>query len=273
MRIEAEIVAVGKEILLGDVLDTNSHWLCGQLTEMSIAVRRVCQVEDDRDIIAGAVRAAFRRGVDVIVTTGGLGPTGDDMTLEALAQALERDLVDDPLALEWVRKKYEELTAKEYVDSSAMTSTRKKMARLPVGGEPLRNEVGAAPGVLIEYSDCIIVSLPGVPEELKDIFTREVRPVLSALTRGGTYLEWQVTIDCGDESVLAPLLVTVNEKWPEVYVKSRARRFGPDIKFLVTLSAVGDDESEVESLLTSAWRNLRQALTREEIKVLDVIRD
>ncbi len=270
MRIEAEIIAVGNEILLGDVLDTNSHWLCGQLTEMGIAVRRVCQVEDDLNIIAEAVRSALHRGGDVVITTGGLGPTADDLTLEAVAAALDRELVLHPLAFCWVKKKYKELAVKGYVDSSDMTPTRKKMARLPVGAEALRNEEGAAPGVLAEYGDRIIISLPGVPEELKDIFMRGVHPVLTALAKGSTYLEWKVTIDCGDESVLAPLLGALNEEWPEVYVKSRARRFGPHVNFLVTLSAAGDDRPSVECLLALAWQDLRRALAREGIDVLDI---
>ncbi|MGM0400276.1 MAG: competence/damage-inducible protein A [Chloroflexota bacterium] len=272
MKVEAEIVAVGNEILLGDILDTNSHWLCGQLTGMGIAVRRVCQVEDDPDVIAEVVRSALRRGVDIVITTGGLGPTMDDVTLEALAQALDRELYIHPVALEWVKEKYEELAAKGYVDSPSMTSTREKMARLPSGADPLRNEVGAAPAVLVECDGRIVVSLPGVPEELKDIFMRSVHPALAALTKGGTYLEWRATIDCGDESVLAPLLAAVNEEWPGVYIKSRARRFGPDVKFLVTLSAVGDERSRVESLLRSAWQDLQETLAKEGIGVLDITR-
>lgn len=270
MRSEAEIIVVGNEILLGDVLDTNSHWLCGQLTEMGTAVRRVCQVQDDMNIIAEAVRSALHRGADIIITTGGLGPTTDDMTLPSLAQALDRELKVHPLAFQWVEEKYRELAVRGYVDSPTMTPAREKMARLPTGAEPLRNEEGAAPGVLVEYDDGIVVSLPGVPEELKGIFVRGVRPVLGALTKGGAYLEWRTTIDCGDESVLAPLLAAVNQESPEVYVKSRARRFGPDVKFLVTLSAVGDDRPAVESLLASAWQDLQQALTDEGIDVLDI---
>ena len=268
MRVEAEIIAAGKEILQGDVLDTNSHWLCGKLTEMGITVRRVCQVEDDLDTIEGAIRSALDRGTDVIITTGGLGPTVDDVTLEALAQALDRELALHPLAFQWVKEKYEDLAAKGYVDSPEMTPERKKMARLPTGAQPLRNKEGAAPGVLVEQEEGIVASLPGVPEELKDIFARGLCPVLVTLTEGDTYLEWQVTVDCGDESVLAPLLAAVSEDWPGVYIKSRARRFGPDINFLITLSAFGADRAEVESRLTSAWQDLQRPLADKEIEVL-----
>lgn len=96
--------------------------------------------------------------------------------------------------------------------------------------------------------------------------------MLAALTKGDVYLEWRVTIDCGDESVLAPLLATVSEEWPEVYVKSRARRFGPEVEFLVTLSAVGDDQPMAESLLSSAWQDLEQALAKEGIDVVDIVK-
>ncbi|MEA3407946.1 MAG: molybdopterin-binding protein [Chloroflexota bacterium] len=272
MKIEAEIVVAGNEILLGDVLDTNSHWLCGELTEMGIVVRRVCQVRDDLSAIEGAIRSALSRGADVIITTGGLGPTADDVTLEALAQALGGELAVHPLALQWVVEKYRDLAAKGYVDSPEMTPERRKMARLPAGAQPLRNEEGAAPGVLIRRGDGIIISLPGVPEELKGIFARGVRPVLSVLAGKGVFLEWHATVDCGDESVLAPLLATVNEKWPGVYVKSRARRFGPDGEFLVTLSASGHDQEGAAALLESAWQDLEGALGDKGIDVLDLER-
>jgi molybdenum cofactor synthesis domain-containing protein len=272
VSVAAEIIAVGNEILLGDVLDTNSHWLCGKLTEMGIAVQRVCQVRDDTDAIGEAIRSALHRGAEVVLTTGGLGPTTDDVTLESVAQALGRELTMHELALQWVRQKYEDLAEKGYVDSSEMRPERKKMARLPAGAQPMRNKEGAAPGVFVACEDRVIVSLPGVPEELKGIFSRDVQPMLDALAGESTYLEWRVTVDCGDESVLAPLLAAVNEEWPDVYIKSRARRFGPDVRFLVTLSAAGDDREAVESLLASSWQDLKGTLAEEDIEVLELER-
>ena len=148
-----EIVAVGNELLLGDVLDTNSQWLCRRFTGLGARVQRVTMVGDDEAIIAGVVRGALERGARLVVTTGGLGPTEDDLTLRAVAAALGRPLVEHPGAREMVARTYAELARRGHVASAEMTPARLKMARLPEGAEPLANGVGAAPGALVRLAD------------------------------------------------------------------------------------------------------------------------
>ncbi len=135
MTVWGEIIAIGNEVLLGDVLDTNSHWLCVQLTGLGALVRRVTQVRDELMAIQQAVEAALGQGTQLVITTGGLGPTHDDLTLQAVSRALGRDLEIDPLAFSWVRERYRELNQAGYVASPEMTEPRIKMARLPVAAE------------------------------------------------------------------------------------------------------------------------------------------
>ncbi|MBC7235316.1 MAG: competence/damage-inducible protein A [Chloroflexi bacterium] len=260
-----EIIVIGNEILLGDVLDTNSHWLCKQLVGLGALVRRVTQIGDERETIADTLSAALRRGAGLVVTVGGLGPTEDDLTLSSVAQALGRPLAEHSQARRWVEAKYAELARAGHVASAEMTPARLKMAHLPQGAEPLRNDVGAAPGVLLRGEGWVIVCLPGVPEEMKHIVHNALRPTLSELFGQGYYAEWQVRADIGDESTLAPLLQQVAAKHPEVYIKSRARRYGADVRFTITLSTRGRSAQEVSARLAAAWEYLYERLAGEGI--------
>jgi len=262
-----EIIAIGNELLLGDTLDTNTSWLCRTFTGLGGRVERAVLVRDDRPAIVREIRGALERGVQLLVTSGGLGPTDDDLTLQAVAEALERPLVLNERALALVRETYERLAAAGYVADAQLTESRVKMARLPQGAEPLENPVGAAPGVLLRLDRTTLVSLPGVPAELKAIVTGPLRPIWQELFGAGVFREREVIALCRDETVLAPILREVAERHPEVYIKSRAREFGPDIRFRITLSLSGRDPASVEAQLEEAARDLRDALRRAHIEV------
>jgi nicotinamide-nucleotide amidase len=267
-----EILVIGDEILLGDVLDTNSHWLCQQLTGLGARVRRITQIGDDAITIAETLRDALERDAQIIIAVGGLGPTEDDRTLAAVAEALERPIVEHPVAKQWVENTYRELARAGHVPSDNLMSeeaqrSRLKMAHLPQGAEPLYNQVGVAPGVLLRNECRMIVCLPGVPDEMKDIFQHALEPTLHNLLGAGRYAEWRVRAAIGDESVLAPLLRQISAEYPDVYIKSRARRFGEDRHFTITLSARGrGDGSDVEKRLEKAWQSLQRRLADEGIE-------
>jgi len=144
-----EIIAIGNELLLGDVLDTNTHWLCRQISALGGRVQRGALIPDDPQAIAETLQAALQREPDLIVLTGGLGPTSDDKTLASVATALGRPLELNQQALAMVRATYERLAARELVHDAELSEVRRKMAYLPRGAEPLHNPVGAAPGVLL----------------------------------------------------------------------------------------------------------------------------
>lgn len=263
-----EIIAIGNELLIGDVLDTNTQWLCRHITGLGGRVTRSTMIPDDRDIIAGALRDAIGRGAQVIFTTGGLGPTADDMTLSAVAQALGRPMEEIPQALEMVQATYTRLAKAGLVADDAMTEERRKMAILPAGAEPLFNPVGAAPGVVLREREATIICLPGVPAELKGIFEESLQPLLRELYGEGYYAERVLQVDCGDESVLAPLVNAVAARHKNVYVKSRAKAYGPGVRLKITLSARGEGRPAVTALLDHALEDLQRELERVGIEII-----
>jgi nicotinamide-nucleotide amidase len=263
----AEIVAVGNELLIGDVLDTNTNWLCKQITGLGGQVTRAVMVGDDLEAIGREIRGALARGAEVIFTTGGLGPTADDMTLAAVAQATGCPLELNDEAQEMVRLRYQELADQGFVADEVLTEARLKMAILPRGARPVFNPVGAAPTVVLEIGDSTLIALPGVPREIKGIFEGPLGPTLEALFGEGIFVEKVTIVDCQDESVLAPILQQVAEAHPAVYIKSRAKRFGPQVKLRVTLSRAGRQRAEVERAIDQALGDLRGGLAKAGITI------
>ena len=217
------LITVGYEILDGKILDTNSKWLAERITSMGGRVYRMITVGDDVDEIAWAVRESIRGGVDWIITSGGLGPTYDDLTLKGVAKALKRKLVLSRRALEMLKRRYEELYERGVIPSPELTPQRIKMAMLPRGGRPLRNEVGSAPGVLLRSGRTRIACLPGVPSELKSIFENEVKPLIEKSLRRVYRVERWFEVRGIAESTLAPKLEILRSRNPDVYIKSHPR--------------------------------------------------
>lgn len=244
-----EIVSAGNEVLIGDVLDTNTNWLCGEITSRGGLVRRTVMVRDDVEAIASEIRAALVRRPAVLFTVGGLGPTSDDRTLEGVARALDVPLKLHPEADRLVAAKYAEFFALGHVPFAEMNSSRRKMARLPAGAEPIPNPVGGAPGVVRRCGGTTIVSLPGVPGELKAIFEASFERLFGELFGHAYYEERALVVGTQDESAIAELLARAEADFPDVYVKSRARQIGSARVIRVTLSARGRDAEEVAAIL------------------------
>jgi nicotinamide-nucleotide amidase len=254
--VTVDILTIGNEILLGLVLDTNSNYLCRVVRGMGGRVRRIAVVPDEIDEIVLALRASLDRGTGVVFTAGGLGPTGDDLTLAAVAKAIGKPLVLNSAAAGFVENKYRELAAQNHVRSADMTDSRLKMARMPEGSRPVQNPVGAAPACIVESQNSRIVSLPGVPAELKAIVEGPLQSFLSEVFGQGSYREREILLDRGDESEIAPALRQVVAEHPDVYVKSRASHFGPDVKFRVLLAATAASAEEAEAKIQRASHDL-----------------
>lgn len=242
-----ELFAIGNELLVGQVLDTNSHWLIRNITGAGARVNRATMIRDDYDHIADELRAAIQRGPRLLMTTGGLGPTDDDLTMRAISRMLNLPLREDPTALEMVRKRYEYIaTIRENFDPT-MNDARRKMAYFPEGATPLFNPNGAAPAMALDVSSghpdgiTTIVCLPGVPSEMKEIFASSLQPVLASTIGAGGYIERSIVLDKGDESRIAEVLQVVQTNHPTVYVKSRGQKFEDGPRLTVVLSLGGDD--------------------------------
>jgi len=258
--VSVEILAIGNELLIGDVLDTNTHWLCRRLTMMGAFVRRAVMVRDDEDAIAAEVQGALGRGTQLLITSGGLGPTDDDRTLSAIAKALRRPLELNEQALAMVAQRYRELHEQGFVDTPEVTPSRRKMAMLPEGATPLFNPVGTAPGVWLTEGESAIVCLPGVPAELKGIFEHSLPPYLERILGKGAYAEQTFEVTCRDESILAPLLKSVADRHPEVYLKSKARVFGTEVRINLLVATTAADKATAEARLRAIVDDLIVAL-------------
>ena len=158
---EVALITVGEELLSGDTVDTNANWLGGRLSDRGVTVARILTLPDDQGTIADAVRQ-FAEVFDAVVVTGGIGGTPDDRTMEAVADAFDREMVVSPVARSGVERRLAELDARipdVDVDVEAEAS-------VPAGSRPLVNPVGLAPGCVLEN----VYVFPGIPEELKAMF-------------------------------------------------------------------------------------------------------
>ncbi|HVP23157.1 MAG TPA: molybdopterin-binding protein [Conexivisphaerales archaeon] len=233
----AVVIGVGNELLNGRIANTNAQWLCGEIYSLGGNVRRVVTVPDDLDEIEGAVRESLAGSATWIVTTGGLGPTYDDMTLAGVAAALGTRLAEDGRAKEMIQRKLEEYLAVRRADSLEYTPERAKMATIPEGSIPLSNSVGTAPGVLAEVNGKFVACLPGVPSEMKAIFQEHLAPRMAAGRLETVTVETEVK---GlPEASLAPILASLAKEYPDVYVKSHPRGFEGVSRVLVQLTGRG----------------------------------
>jgi molybdenum cofactor synthesis domain-containing protein len=246
MAREMEIICVGNELLIGKTLNTNAQWIAKQATALGIAVKRITVVADDVNEIANAVRETLRRKPQFTVTTGGLGPTFDDKTLEGIAKALKRKLEINEKALKMVREKYEAYTREKGTETVKLTQARIKMATLPEKAEPIPNAVGTAPGVRLDLEETMMIVLPGVPSEMEAIFHETVVSLLKQASGDSGFCEKSIYADGIMESTLAPLIDKVMRDNPGVYIKShpKGRENRPHIEIHVSITAREAEKSE-----------------------------
>jgi nicotinamide-nucleotide amidase len=215
-----EIICVGNELLIGKTLNTNAHWLAKRATSLGVMVKRVTVILDEVDEIATVLRETLKRKPGFVITTGGLGPTFDDKTLEGIARGLNRKLEVNKKALEMVKEKYENYLKQGKIDKVELTPARVKMATFPEGSEPLHNAVGTAPGVLLKVDSTFIIALPGVPPEMEAIFKNSVAALIKKEAGKSGFFEKSIYADRIMESNLAPLIDQVMHDNPRVYIKS-----------------------------------------------------
>jgi nicotinamide-nucleotide amidase len=262
-----EIICVGNELLIGKTLNTNAQWLTRRVTTLGLTTRRVTVVGDNIDEISFAIKEAIQRSPGFILTTGGLGPTFDDKTLEGLAKALERRMEVNEEALKMVKDKYLSYVRERRMDAAELTPHRVKMAKLPEGAKPLRNPVGTAPAVSVEHENVTIIALPGVPSEMKSIFDDSVASVLKKAAGNVTFFETSIEASKVIESEMAPLIEKVMHHNPHVYIKSHpkgAERV-PRIEF--HLSTTAKNSSTARKQVSKALLQLTELIQQKGGKI------
>jgi nicotinamide-nucleotide amidase len=167
---DAEIIAIGSEILLGQIIDTNSSYIAKSLAGIGIELIQTTTVGDNLQRMKEAIQEATQR-CQVVITTGGLGPTEDDLTREAVAETTKRPLVFQPHLMEQIEGLFKRRGFR-------MTENNRKQAYIPEGAIPIENPKGTAPGFIVEGSNWVTISIPGVPSEMEYLMGNTVIPYL-----------------------------------------------------------------------------------------------
>ena len=232
-------LAVGKELLIGRTMNSNAYWIGGRLYKMGGMLDRVLTVTDSLEEISTGLNELLAKHPDFIIVVGGLGPTPDDMTLKGIARGLGRKIKFNEEAIALI-KEHLEKAGREFVLSPA----RRKMASIPEGATPLRNDAGTAPGVrLTAGKGTVVYCLPGVPREMRNIFSnfaeKEIREKMGEMHIAKVTLKLQGIY----EAALAPSLEEAFKMHPEVYIKSHPKGLKagvPTLELDVTVTSRSD---------------------------------
>ena len=177
MSVKAEIISIGDELLFGQTLDTNAHWISNKLDENNIKVFQRTTIGDDEQQILNALKVAEKK-VDIILITGGLGPTKDDLTKPLLAKYFGVEMVHHEEVLR-------DITLLFTKANREVTALNAQQAELPANCEKITNPVGTAPGMWFHVNNTVFVAMPGVPYEMKSIMTQGILPKLQKMFNKG----------------------------------------------------------------------------------------
>lgn len=242
---KAEIISIGNELLSGNILNTNTYYITRRLTEIGIEVLYHTSVKDEPQMLKDVTNIGLNRA-ELLIYTGGLGPTYDDVSKEVISETLGLKLK----LSEECKKSIEEYFRK---NNREMTPNNIKQAYIPEGAKYLPNEIGTAPGIFIEWKDKIVVMLPGPPKEMKIMFEKYVVPLI----KQDFIIEEKTikTIDIGEaqiEDVLQDIIRNNNG----VYIATYAKSGTVDIKIV----AKGKDRDNIEKLLSDTVKKIESRL-------------
>lgn len=246
-----EIILTGNELLIGKIVDSNGVWTISKLTHLGVRITQVSIIRDDLNEIAACIRAVLDRSPDYLLISGGLGPTFDDMTLKGIQLCLYHDLemILNIKAEEWILERYHTRFPSKTDDELLKKYPYiKKMASLPKEAKPLKNLVGTAPGVYIDSHQTngktILISMPGVPEEYKSMFSAYILPEITTKMESVHFFECGFTFQNLPESGFANKIYQIKDNYPQMWFKTHPRR-SQDHQWLIELhiSSFTDNKS------------------------------
>jgi nicotinamide-nucleotide amidase len=248
--VNAEIIAIGTELLLGEITDTNSVFLARTLRDAGVNVYFMTSVGDNEQRIADAVRIALGRA-QIVITCGGLGPTVDDMTRQAVAAATDRGLTFHQHLLDKIAERFSGFRMQ-------MSENNRRQAYVPDGAIVIENPVGTAPCFVVEQGDQCVISLPGVPREMKFLFVESVVPYLREKYQlGGKIIKARVLRTAGigesllDEAIGTDLLQASN---PTVGLAAHSGQVD------VRITAKADSEADADAMIAATELQLRERI-------------
>lgn len=248
--LKAEIVTTGTEILLGEIVDTNAAWIAQQLRESGVNLYYKSTVGDNEPRIRQLIEQGMRRS-DVIICSGGLGPTVDDVTRQAIANATGRPLILHEEALATLKERFARFGVE-------MTPNNMQQAYIPEGAILIPNPVGTAPGFIVETETCAVIALPGVPREMKHLMTETVLPYLRRRADHTGVIRRRVlrTIGVGESMIDATLGELMYGSNPTVGLAAHTGQVD------VRITARADTEAAAEELLDQIEAQVRERVGR-----------
>lgn len=244
---KAEILAVGTEILLGDIVNTNAHYLSKRLADLGISVYHQSVVGDNEERLLKAYELAFERA-DIVIATGGLGPTKDDLTKEIGAQYFNKRLILHEESLNYIKSYFNKM-------NRHMSSGNEKQAYLPEGGIILKNDNGTAPGCIIEENNKILVMLPGPPREMAPMFENYVVPYFQKFS-DGVLLSKVLRVAGLGESAMAEKVEDIMESQTNPTIAPYAK----DNEAILRITSKGSTKEEAEALIVPVEKAIRERL-------------
>lgn len=235
---KVEIITIGDEILIGQIVDTNSAWMAKKLNAIGASVVRITTISDSLETIRLTLKSAEERA-DIVLVTGGLGPTKDDVTKKAFAEYFNCGFTFYPEIAEHISALFARF-------GKEITEINRLQAELPSACKPLQNNQGTAPGMWFETNDTVFVSMPGVPYEMKGIMQEHVIPMIAERFNAPTILHKTI------------LTMGMGESWLSERIASWEDALPPEIKLAylpspgrvrLRLSAVGDEGDKLQRML------------------------
>lgn len=246
----AEIITIGDEILIGQIVDTNSAFIAKELDKIGIAVHQITSIEDERNHILNTLKEASNRA-EVVIVTGGLGPTKDDVTKACLCEYFDDTLKQDDAVLSHIEALFE-----KYIDTP-ISDLNRKQALVPLKATVLSNIYGTAPGMWFEQDDVVYISLPGVPFEMKALMENEVLPRLQQNFKRPFIVHKTVITYGVGESALAETIETWEADLPEFIKLAYLPNLG---KVRLRLTARGVDEGVLKSSIEEQVAQLHKII-------------
>lgn len=233
----AEIITIGDEILIGQIVDTNSVFIAKELNKIGVSVFQITSIQDEKQHILNALKEATAR-VDIVIITGGLGPTKDDITKHTICEYFNDTLVQDETVLANLHKLFKN---REY---KKLTETNLEQALVPSKATVLHNELGTAPGMYFKKLNQVFVSLPGVPYEMKALIKSQVIPKIASEFKTPFIYHKTVVTQGVAESVLAAQISDWEDNLPS-FIKLA---YLPNLGMVrLRLSATGENEALIKA--------------------------
>jgi molybdenum cofactor synthesis domain-containing protein len=230
----AEILAIGDELCYGRVYDKNSFWLANQVTHLGVLVKRITCVRDDIDEICSVLKEMLDRNPNFIFITGGLGPTEDDKTIEALSKLTRRPIIVDKNILKI-------MSERRKLSSAQLLPHHYKMSSTLAGAKCLPNPIGWASLITLKIKNTTIFTLPGPPKEAQSCFKAYLVNEIQNATHYTSFAK-RVTVTIRSESEVSPLVNKIMQTFPFVYLKPLVSEATSNVGLPVEILVFGNDE-------------------------------